>query len=213
LILQYSAGIITSFPGESIKSVTMADVSIDILDNDIIFYAYGELLGFNLSTINENNMLGIPVVLNKTFMSAFNIRGTTYNIGLCTAFPPENGMAVLKIPFTGCGSVTFTMLVNAEEKAVTIDLVTGISEPGKEDIAVYPNPAKDKLYINTGGIFKMDGYQLKIINQTGAIVFETMMKGSRNEIDLSDLKGRGFYFVQVADSERRILATRKIILQ
>jgi hypothetical protein len=213
LILQYSAGIITSFPGESIKSVTMADVSIDILDNDIIFYAYGELLGFNLSTINENNMLGIPVVLNKTFMSAFNIRGTTYNIGLCTAFPSENGMAVLKIPFTGCGSVTFTMLVNAEEKVVTIDLVTGIIEPGKEDIAVYPNPAKDKLYINTEGIFKMDGYQLKIINQTGVTVFETRLKESHNEIDLSAWKGRGLYFLQVADSEGHIMTTRKIILQ
>jgi hypothetical protein len=213
LILQYSAGVITSFPGEVNKYFSMADVSLDIVANEIIFYAYGELLGFNLSTMDENDMLGTPVVLNKTYMSAFNNRGTTYNIGLCTAFPPENGMAILKIPFSGCGSVTFTMLVNTEVKVVTIDLVTGRVKPEKENIGIYPNPAKDKLYIDAGEFFKMDGYQLKIIDQTGVIVFETRMKEYRNEIDLSNWEERGLYFLQVADSEGRILATRKIILQ
>lgn len=213
LILQYSAGVITSFPGEVSKSISMADISIDIVANDIIFYAYGELLGFNLITTDENNKLGIPVVLDKTYMFAFNNRGTTYNIGLCTAFPPEDGSAILKIPFTGCGSVTFTMLVNTEKEVVTVDLFTGMEELEKEDIAIYPNPAKDKLYINTGGISLAYGYQLKIINPTGVTVFETRLKGSRNEIDLTDWKERGLYFLQIADSEGRILAIRKIILQ
>jgi hypothetical protein len=213
LILQYSAGVITSFPGESSKSVSMADISVDIVDNDIIFYAYGELLGFNLSITDDNNILGIPVVLDRTFMSAFNINGRIYNIGLCTAFPPENGAAILKIPFTGCGSITFTMLINTEEKVVTVDLFTGMEELEKEDISIYPNPAKDKLYINIERIPNRDGYQLKIINITGATVFETRVKEGQNEIDLSNWKERGLYFVQVADSEGRILATRKIILQ
>jgi len=171
------------------------------------------LLGFNLSIADKNDILGIPVILDNSFMSAFNISETIYNIGLCTAFPPENGMAVLKIPFTGFGSVTFTMLVNTEEKVVTVDLVTGGVELEKEDITIYPNPVRDKLYINTGGISRMDGYQLKIINQTGVTVFETRMKEPHNEIDLSDWKERGLYFLQVADSQGRILATRKIILQ
>ncbi len=213
LILQYSAGVITSFPGEVNKYFSMADVSLDIVFNDIIFYAYGELLGFNLSTTDENNMLGIPVALNEKFMSAFNNSGTTYNIGLCTAYPPDNGMAVLKIPFTGCGSVTFTMLINTEKKVVTVDLFTGMEEPEKQDIAIYPNPARDKLYINTGGISDLVEYQLKVINQTGITVFETRLQGSQNEIDLTEWKERGLYFLQVVNSEGRILSTRKIILQ
>ena len=65
LILQYSAGVITSFPGEVSKSISMADVYIDIVADEIIFYAYGKLVGFNLCTTDENNILGIPVVLNK----------------------------------------------------------------------------------------------------------------------------------------------------
>jgi hypothetical protein len=213
LILQYSAGVITSFPGEVGKSISMAEVSLDVAGNDILFYANGELLGFNLSATNGNNILGIPVVLDKTFMSAFNINGTIYNIGLCTAYPPENGTAIFKIPFTGSGSVTFNMLVNTERKVVTVDLFTGMVEPEKEDIAIYPVPARDKLYINTVGISLIDGCQLKIINQTGVTVFETRIKDSLNEVDLSDWKGRGLYFLQVADPEGRILATRKIIFQ
>jgi hypothetical protein len=213
LILQYSAGVIISFPGESNKSFPMADVSLDIVASDIILYSYGELLGFNLSTRDENNILGIPVVLDKTYMSAFNNNGTTYNIGLCTAFPPENGTAILKIPFTECGSVTFTMLVNTAEKVVTIDLFTGMVELEKEDISIYPNPARDKLYINTGGISATGEYQLRVINQTGVPVFETRIKESQNEIDLTDWKETGLYLLQVADPEGLILATRKIILQ
>jgi hypothetical protein len=213
LILQYSAGIITSFPGETIKSFSMADISLDVVADDIIFYAYGELLGFNLSTTDENNILGIPVVLNNTFLSAFNNRGTIYNIGLCTAFPPEHGTAILKIPFTGCGTFTFNMMVNTEEKVVTIDLVTGRIEPENEAIKVYPNPARDKLYINTGGISETGEYKFKVINLTGVTVFETMLKDFQNEIDLAGCKEKGLYFLQVADPEGRILAIRKIILQ
>lgn len=213
LILQYSAGIITTFPGDVSKSISMADVYIDIVADEIIFYAYGELVGFNLSTTDENNILGIPVVLDKTFMSAFNKRGTTYKLGLCTASPPENGIPILKIPFTGSGSITFTMLVNTEEKVVTVDLVTGRIELEQEDFAIYPNPARDKLYICTGGIYRTDVYHVKIINQSGVTVFETRMKESRNEIDLSDYNGMGLHFLQVTDSEGRILAMRKIILQ
>jgi hypothetical protein len=213
LILQYSAGVITSFPDESSKSVSMADISIDIVDNDIIFYAYGELLGFNLRITDENNLLGNPIVLNNTFMSAFNNRGTIYNLGLCTAFPPENGTAILKIPFTGCGSVTFTMLVNTEEKVVVLDLKTGMPELEKEDIDIYPNPAIDKLYINSKGIPGLDEYHLKLINQTGVMVFETRVKEAQTEIYISDWIERGVYFLQIADTEGRILATRKIILQ
>jgi hypothetical protein len=213
LILQYSVGIIAGFPGESIKSVSIADVSLDIAENEIIFYTYGELVGFNLSTTNENNLLGFPEVLDNTYISACNLNGTTFNIGLCTAFPPENGTVLLKIPFHGTGSITFTLLVNTEKKVMTIDLVNGKVEIEKENITIYPNPARDKFYVNTGGISRTSGYHVKIINQTGVTVFETRLKEYRNEIDLSDYNGMGLHFLQITDSEGRVLTTRKIILQ
>jgi len=119
MILQFSAGLITAFPGGTKKSAILADVSVGIINNEIIIYSYGELLGFNLSTINENEILGPPVVMGENlnsrgssglpslgpsgFMSAVNMGGKIYNIGLCTAYPPENGTAILKIPFNKRG--------------------------------------------------------------------------------------------------------------
>jgi hypothetical protein len=213
LILQYSAGILSSFSGEGNKSFSMADVSIDVVENKIIFYSHGELLGLNVSTTNENEILGIPVVLNQKFMSAFNNRGTNYNIGLCTAFPPENGIAIMNIPFNNSGSVTFNLLVNTEEKIVTVHLATGMVEFEKEDISIYPNPASQKLFIATGENLKTDKCQIKIINQFGATVFETRMNESRQEIDLSGWKEKGLYFLQVTDIESRIFNTRRLIIQ
>ncbi|MBL7110324.1 MAG: T9SS type A sorting domain-containing protein [Bacteroidales bacterium] len=213
LILQYSAGIITGFSGESNKSFSVADVSVDIVGNEIIFYSWGELLGLNLSTTNEYEILGMPQVLNENFMSAFNNRGTTYNIGLCTAFSPEDGSAIMKIPFNKSGSVTFNMLVNTEKKSVTLNRATGMIEFGNKDISIYPNPARDQLFINTGKYYKMSGYQLKIINQLGVTVFKTKIKEPLYEINLSDWSGPGLYYLQVIEKAGSMVATRKIIIQ
>jgi hypothetical protein len=213
LILQYSAGVITSFSGEGNKSFSIADVSVKIVENEIIFYSYGELLGLNIRTTNENDILGNPVVLEENFISAFNNEGTTYNIGLCTAYSPEEGSAIMKIPFNKPGSVTFHMLVNTEENIVTISLVTGTVEFEKEDISIYPNPAIDKLIINTGKYIKKDGYQIKVINQLGVTVFEDRIEESQYEIDLSDWPDQGMHFLQLTDSEGCTLITRKILRQ
>ncbi len=213
MILRYSAGIITSFYGEVNKSVSIADVTVNVVDNDIMFYSYGDLIGLNLSTKNENEILGVPVILGDNFMSAFNDRGTTYNIGLCTAYSPEDGIAIMRIPFNKSGSVSFNLLVNTEKRIVTLDLATGIVESGNENILIYPNPARDRLYINTGIYHKKDGYILRIINQLGLTVFETRIKEPQYEINLSDWSAAGLYYLQVTDTEGGMIATRKIILQ
>jgi len=105
------------------------------------------------------------------------------------------------------------MLVNTVDKVVTIDLLTIRVEPEKEELYIYPNPAKDKLYINAAGISEAGECRLRIINQTGVTVFETRVKESQTEIDITDWKERGIYFIQVADSEGRVMAMRKIIFQ
>ena len=43
-------------------------------------------------------------------------------------------------------------------------------------IKVYPNPARDHLMIHTGNFGLIYDYQLKIIDQLGAIVFETFVR-------------------------------------
>jgi len=213
LILQYSAGIITSFSGETNKSLFNSDVSLEIVGNEIIFYSHGELLGINLSSTNENGILGIPEVLNENFMSAFNIREATYKIGLCTAVSPENGTAFMKIPFKNSGSVTFNMLVNTMEKIETINLTTEIVELQDEDILVYPNPARDKLFIKVGEYGILEGYQVRIVNQLGGTVFEDRINESQYAIDLMNGSNHGLFYLIVSNNMGITVLTRKILLQ
>lgn len=96
-----------------------------------------------------------------------------------------------------------------------IDVVlTGINPPDNiNTIKVYPNPANDHIFINTGDYTKMNGYQLKIIDQLGAIVFDTYVEEPLYEVDLSNWTGLGMYYIQVIDLAGSIIESRKIILQ
>ena len=103
-------------------------------------------------------------------------------------------------------SVTDTLIIDA--------LLTGIDPPGNlNTLKVYPNPAKDHIFINTGDFTRMNGYQLKIINQLGSVVFETNIEEPLYEVNLSTWMGMGLYYVQVIDPAGSIIDIRKIVLQ
>ena len=59
----------------------------------------------------------------------------------------------------------------------------------------------------------MIGYQLKIINQLGEIVFETNVEEPLYEVNLSTWSGMGLYYIQVINSSGSIIDIRKIVLQ
>jgi hypothetical protein len=54
MILQYSAGIVTDFIGSSKKSASFADVTVEVVGNEIVFHSSGDLIGLNISTLSEN---------------------------------------------------------------------------------------------------------------------------------------------------------------
>ena len=103
-------------------------------------------------------------------------------------------------------SVTDTLIIDA--------VLTGIDAPGNMNtLKVYPNPARDYVFINTGDFTKMDGYQLKIYNQLGTTVFETQVEEALYELNLSSWTGTGLYILQLIDSGGNAIEIRKIILQ
>jgi hypothetical protein len=190
MILQYSAGIISGFPSVLLKSASLAYVSLELVEDHIVFYSHGELLGLNINTTNEDGILGTPEVLKEEFMSAINMNGTTYRIGLCTASSASDGDALMRIPFSGSGAVTFHIIENTEEREVTVDLVTGVVELDDEGIEIYPNPVVDMLLISgltnpvIGGIY----------NIHGQLLLRAPIEGTSGEIDLSDLPA-GVYMI------------------
>jgi hypothetical protein len=87
----------------------------------------------------------------------------------------------------------------------------GISEEkGTELFAVYPNPAKDKIFITFSKPFSMISYSITDIS--GRILrskIENMNSETKSEIDLSGIKN-GVYFLQVKTDN--FTATKKIVI-
>ncbi len=201
MILQYSAGIISNFSSEALKSAPVASVSVEVEDHHLVFRSWGELLGLNLDVTDANEMLGMPEILMEDFISAFNIRGDTYRIGLCTAVPPMDGAMVMKIPFTGSGSVGLNLVVNTTELTAVVKLTTGIAAPeGNEGIEIYPNPVLDKLHVR--GLM---GHALaSIYNIHGQLLLTTLVEGPSFVIDLADLS-MGVYLISFETSSGTVI--------
>lgn len=80
-------------------------------------------------------------------------------------------------------------------------------------IKVYPNPAKDRVYINTGSNYlEMSDYTLRIVNQQGEKIFETEFNIREYVLDVSDFIEKGLFFVQVIDPGGNVIDVRKILL-
>ncbi len=220
LILQYSAGIITEFYGGAKKTVGAADVSVEFVDNELLFYSDGELLGFNLYAEDVHGALGAPVFPERdedmedpSFLSAVNISETTYSIGFCSNVSPSDGTPVMKIPVMQDGSWTFRLRVNSEAKGITVDATTGVGNAEHDRLVVYPNPAKDHLFIHTGILGITDNYRMKIMSQLGATVFETAIEQGEVMIDLSNWPGAGIYYLKMTDGKGAVVEMQKILLQ
>ena len=103
-------------------------------------------------------------------------------------------------------SVTDTLIID-----VTL---TGIAPPNNVNtLRVYPNPAKDIIYIDNGDYPTMTSYSVKIVNHIGQEVFTSAINQQSFDIDISLFGSTGLYYIQIIDSNNAIIDTRKIILE
>jgi len=197
MILQYSIGKILAFDASTKKSVSLADVDIAVTDTGIVFYSSGDLIGLNISTENESNILGTPEFIAENFLSAMNINDSTYKLGICSSSSPEEGTALLKIPYTKTGTVSFDLVVNAVKSTVSVDVVTGIISFEQAGIKMYPNPVNDKLTI--------EGIETKavviIFNANGQHVITTQINTNIDEINVSELSS-GMYIIKLTSDDK-----------
>jgi len=95
-----------------------------------------------------------------------------------------------------------------------IDVITGLPVPNNVNtVKVYPNPAKDHIYIDNGNYSTLGGYTLKITNSIGQQVFSSLINQQQFYLDLSTWGGNGTYFVYIIDAGSNTVDVRKIILQ
>ncbi|MFC0877829.1 M4 family metallopeptidase [Saccharicrinis sp. FJH2] len=105
----------------------------------------------------------------------------------------------------GIYQVSLTCINDAGQNTMTksgyINVVaTGLEQVAQEIISFYPNPAKDKLFINTD-----KSYQMKIFDTSGKLVLEA---SNRKDIDINTLNS-GIYILKI-NIEETVL-TEKLV--
>lgn len=117
--------------------------------------------------------------------------------------PTENGNYYVILTASGCSSTSSNTInygslsiQNFENNAMTI----------------YPNPTNDKITIDLGNLVDVTGYQIKIYNQLGQIVFSGVMNTQQYSVSLNSLTA-GVHLVKIYDASNHEIKTKKIILQ
>lgn len=91
---------------------------------------------------------------------------------------------------------------------------TDIQSLENEVIKVYPNPAKELLFIDFGVLYsELFDYKINIINSVGTTVYTSEITQSRIEINLQDFGNTGLYYLQIIKKPDLIMDVRKIILE
>jgi hypothetical protein len=102
-------------------------------------------------------------------------------------------------------TVTDTLIINT---------TLGLPAPNNENtILIYPNPASDHITIDNGNYTAMSGYTIKIENNAGQQVFQSLINQAQFYVDLSTWSGNGLYFVHLIDAQGNTVTVRKIVLQ
>ena len=107
--------------------------------------------------------------------------------------------------------------VNVAQQAVGVKLQivtppTSVTQTTHGNMLVYPNPANDVLYINTGKNSETrTNYSIKIVNTLGQTVFENAINNQLLSVDVSTLGANGIYFIQLMDQNGKIQEISKFI--
>lgn len=217
LILQYSVGLLNVFPVEEMKKSSTfnnADIKISIINNDLYFSATGDLFGLNLSCLDCSEIIGQPTILNPDFISSINITDDIYKLALATAIPPNTNETFMKIPIQKDGILTFDLVINNEVRAYTVNVTKTIErEIQRDNVYIYPNPAKANLHFSFHENAIQKGHTLRIINTLGMEVYSTSINQQRYVLDISKWETKGLYMVSIMDNSGKILEYRKIVIQ
>ncbi len=102
-------------------------------------------------------------------------------------------------------SVTDTLIIN-------VSLSSLVAPNNTNQIKIYPNPAKDYIWIDYGNYSFMNTYSMKISNMLGQVVYNQNVTQQKVQIDLNSWTGRGTYLLELFDNGQ-LIESKKIILE
>ncbi len=132
--------------------------------------------------------------------------------GNCT---DTSNVATIQIADTCITNVTvYDTLQTTVTDTLIINTTLSLPAPNNENtILIYPNPASDHITIDNGNYTAMAGYTIKIENNAGQQVFQSLINQAQFYVDLSTWSGNGLYFVHLIDAQGNTVTVRKIVLQ
>ena len=175
------------------------------------------------SNLTTSNWYHFVMIHNSVSGGSFYINGilvSTYTtIGaLCSSTNPL---------YFGCDRIlgTLNRFFNGKlddigiwNRALTQSEITGLyttlgtsQTEALNQIAIYPNPAKDQITIDCGNISSVSGWSYKIVNTLGQEVSNGVMNSQQNVVSLNTLNGTGVYLVKIFDIDNNLISTNKII--
>jgi hypothetical protein len=116
--------------------------------------------------------------------------------------------------FDSQSATVYDTLYTTVTDTLIINTTLSLPAPNNENtILIYPNPASDHITIDNGNYTAMAGYSIKIENNAGQQVFQSLINQAQFYVDLSTWTGNGLYFVHLIDPQNNTVTVRKIVLQ
>ena len=188
LILQFTVGIITEFPVVNMNrmSAPSADVSISVMNGNLIFAAVGELYAFTMETRFTD--MGTPEAANNS-LTALNNDGELFAYAMASATDLTQLDHFLSIPVNSIPEldVDISVMINNAQTVITVEreLFTETGIPTATAlVGNYPNPFNPSTTISF------------TLAETCAVKLEVFdIKGRKVCELLSDTRDAGFYEV------------------
>jgi hypothetical protein len=171
--------------------------------------------GQGFQTLNDfGNYFGT----NTNALSISNVQLANHNqqiraISSNTNCTDTSNVATIQIADT-CITTVYDTLLTTVTDTLIINTTLSLPAPNNENtILIYPNPASDHITIDNGNYTSMAGYTIKIENNAGQQVFQSLINQAQFYVDLSTWTGNGLYFVHLIDPQNNTLTIRKIVIQ
>jgi hypothetical protein len=176
---------------------------------------------------NPSNFGWLNVLSNANYSGGTTNTLTVNNVQLANHNQPfrviaSNGNCIdtsnittIQIADTCITNVTvYDTLLTTVTDTLIINTTLSLPAPNNENtILIYPNPASDHITIDNGNYTATAGYTIKIENNAGQQVFQSLINQAQFYVDLSTWSGNGLYFVHLIDAQGNTVTVRKIVLQ
>lgn len=195
--------IFNAMPTGNYAAIVMDSNGCDATSNIIQVMAYA------LPVVNLGNDVSVGMAFNKVLDAGAGFVSYLWSTG--------DTVQTITVDTTGVGlglatywvHVTDTTCLGGDTINITWTTNPGFIELQSDNVLkVYPNPAKDKLFLNTTG--NLDNSVVKVYDIKGQLIYSEKMKSNDSEINVSGWN-RGMYLLKFHSDNYFVI--KKLIIQ